>query len=210
MAERTILEEAVLAFHGQDNFHRSLGHFLSVFSDMEARMQETLRRFSGVTKPVAAAVFSGTRSQQAAEFIRRIAEASNWSETRQKKWLAISTKLQELTFLRNQIVHYGATWQDINAWLVTDALVAMPGKATKIPVSPTILADAIHDLEKLDCHIFAFAWPRQYAKHKADVDEVLKRAWRYKPPPQAGRQRKNRDKVPAHRRRQKASPKSRK
>jgi hypothetical protein len=192
--KRTIIDEIILEFQDQDSYHRALGRFLHIFSDIEARMQEALRHLSGVTEPVAKAIFSGTRSQQAANYIGRTGEASGWPKSKRLEWNAISTKLDELAFLRNQIVHYGAAWQEVNAWLVTDKLVAIPGKETHILISPTILADAIADLEKLDCHVYAFVWPERYAKHKASLDNVLNHAWRYKLPSPIRRQQKTRGK----------------
>ncbi len=180
-----------------DNFHRSFGHFMSIFSDIEARTQETLRHFAGVTQPVAKAIFSGTKADSAIGLIKRIGEATGWPPARLAEWKDITTQFGHLNFLRNQLVHHGALWHDADIWIVTNQLVAhMPEKATRIPVSPTILADAIADLEKLDCHIFAFAWPEQYKRHRDTLDHVLHCAWRYKPPPQGRHQQKTRDKGP--------------
>jgi hypothetical protein len=75
----------------------------------------------------------------------------------------------------------------------------------QIAVSPAILKNAIADLEKLDCHLWAFGWPDAFAQHKADAGEVLKRPWLYKPRRQAVRLEKNRDKPPRLQRRPKSS-----
>lgn len=195
--ERLTREKIAYALMGHDEYHRAFGHFLSMYSDIEARMQEVLRHFAGVTEPIAKAIFSGTRTDGARKFIRRIADATNWPEERKKEWDKIFAQLGEIQFLRNQLVHYGALWQDLGSWVVSDRHVAhIPEQATQIPVSPTIFADAIADLEKIDTHLYALAWPEAYSLHKADLDETLKREWRYKPPADGGR--KPKPKKPKH------------
>lgn len=197
----------VQALMGVDVYHTALGRFMSKFSETEATMQEVLWRFAGVQSPTAQAIFSGVRIDAATNHITRIANAQNWSKTRKAEWKKITDQLSHIKKLRNDIAHYGATWQGKDSWLVTNKLFAhTPENVTTVMVSPSKLDDASADLDKMEHHLIDFAWGEYLPPESREAfSEALKRAWRYKPPPQAGRAQKPQSKSRRRRRQRETS-----
>ncbi len=182
---------------GYDEYYRLLGHFISMFSDTEKLVVEVLRHVSGASKPVARALFSGTRTDAACSYIKRIGDAKKWPKERQEAWKNISDHLSYISLLRNHIVHYGADWRSLDQWVVTNKNIALtPDSTINLPISRHIFEAAMADLNKIDCHLLVFAWPKKFS-HLAEVHEALARAWLYKPPPQGGRPQRTQNKPQA-------------
>ena len=76
-----------------DEYYCALGQFVSDFSEVEQSLQIVLWHFSGVKSPIAQAVFSGVRADDAANKITRIGVAQKWSEERKAEWKAICDRL---------------------------------------------------------------------------------------------------------------------
>jgi hypothetical protein len=179
----------------QDTYHKTLGEFIAEFAVIEAIMQMALRHFAGVSNQIGAAIFSGVRVDAASNQITRIADAQNWPQDRKDQWKFIVDQLSHIRKLRNDIVHYGAVWRGSDVWIASNQLFAHTAdKITNLPASPSVLNDAKDDLRKIGYHIVAFTWPERIVHADAEYHAVLKSAWRYKPPPQAGRPQTPRDK----------------
>jgi hypothetical protein len=191
----------VHALLGIDAHHTALGEFISKFAEVEATMQEVLWTLAGVTPATARALFSGTRSEAAGKLIRRIGEANKWMQTRMEAWKIITDQLSDLQMFRNHIVHYGANWTGPHAWIASNRNVAHTAESTiSFPVSVSILNDATADLDKIIHHLLAFAGSPIPLDAREAFSESLKRAWRYKLPPQGGRLQKPRNTSPKRRR----------
>ena len=171
-----------------DEYYLALGRFIAAFSEIEGAMQVALWHFSSVKSPVAQAVFSGIRADEASNKITRISNAEGWSDIQKSEWKLISDRLGILRQLRNDIIHYGAEWHGENSWLVSNKMFVHTADRVKTtPVSPSILEDAIADLEKLSFHLFTFIFGDQMTDlGKMVADQNRKTAWRYISPPQAG------------------------
>ena len=82
-----------------------LGHFISMYSLAERALKAVLVRETRVSGVVARAIFSGTRTDQASQFIRRCYEARNKAVP-----AGLAEALEHLTVitaLRNDLLHYG-------------------------------------------------------------------------------------------------------
>jgi hypothetical protein len=192
------MSHEVLARIYSNEYYLALGRFVSEFTEIECTMQVALWRLSKVNSPVAQAVFSGVRAEESSSKITRIAEAENWSKERQAQWKVISNRLGILRTLRNDILHYGATWRTDGSLLISNEGYAhAPRKIVKTPITITHLAHATSDLQKLGLHIFHFIFADEMTpKAFADGDPVLRRAWHYKSPRQGGRPDRNPDTDP--------------
>jgi hypothetical protein len=194
-----------------DQYYLALGRFVAEFTEIEGAMQVALWRFSKINSPVAQAVFSGVRADEASNKITRIGDAENWTKARASEWKAIADRLAILRTLRNDILHYGAEWEGENAWIITNRdFVHTPKKIMTTPVSVEILAAATSDLEQLSLHLFHFLYADEMTPTGLhEFEQTLRRAWRYTPPPQAGRHGTSRGSAPGQPRQPRPSRASR-
>jgi hypothetical protein len=181
-------------------YYQALGRFVTEFTEIECSMQIALWRLSNVKTPVAQAVFSGVRADDACNKISRISEAENWPETRRAEWKVVADRLGILRTLRNDILHYGANWQPDGSWIVTNKdYVHASHKVKNTPVTVTVLADASDDLQRLSLRLFRFLFADEMSeKGLRNLDQGLRIAWRYIPPPQEGRRNNSPGNDPKH------------
>ena len=100
-------------------------------------------------------------------------------------------QLGHLNTARNLILHYGARDIASGEGHATDARSALLAeKFRALPISPTILEDMVHDLQKIYIHIafFHLGRPALRGKHPK-FDAMLAAAWRYRPPQPAKQDR---------------------
>jgi hypothetical protein len=171
---------------------QSLGRFVLTFALVEDNLQAALRICAGVTSEVARAIFSGTRVDAACSYIRRIAEAKNWSEDRKKEIDYIFRQTAEITRVRNDILHYGVSRSTDEGYTTSTELVAhMQDRIRKTSVSAEQLDAMSDDCLKIVVHLvvnFILDEATQKTVHDLGAaSAVLGRAWRYKPAPQPGR-----------------------
>jgi hypothetical protein len=183
-------DEEDLGIKEMNAYHMALGRFVSQFASVESAMQLALRTCLGIQQSLAAAIFSGTRTEAAASYIRRIGETENWPEAKIKELEYIFQQLGEITRVRNDILHYGAMPISANKlrvplgsdeWLVSNRSAAhTEAKIRETRITPEILDFMTHDLQKIRIHLSAIFDPkgavvrRQFEKH-------LERAWLYRP-----------------------------
>jgi hypothetical protein len=174
----------------RDEFHRALGEFVAQFAAVENNMHLALRTCAGVSAQMAATLFSGTRTEAAAQNIRRISEAEKWPEPRAKEAEYIFKQLSEINRVRNDLLHYGAKPISENKlvpplgadeWIVSNELVAhTPERVRKTKITPAILGLLTRDLQKIRMTLVVlFAPGGEQARPRWDHE--LKRAWLYKP-----------------------------
>lgn len=192
-----------------DEYYIALGKFVSEFSEIEQAMQIALWIISRVNSPVAQAVFSGVRADDAANKISRIGVAEKWDEQRTAEWKAISDRLGILRTFRNNILHYGVKWERENEWVMTNRqFVHTPEKITNTPVTVPLLEAATEDIQSLSFALFDFVFGSGGKRMGLSaVDRTLGDAWQYKSSPQAARPGKTRDKSQKPKRRPEPSPK---
>ena len=184
---------------GLDTFYLALGQFVAQFSETEALIQTVFWELAGIQSPTAQAVFSGVRTDDAMGKITRIADAQKWSLSAKNKKDFIFGQLKHINKLRNNILHYGAQLEGPDTWKVTNEnFVHVPENISSEVISPQILQAARNDLDTIELlliDLILINGPHEQAARDA-IDEALKTSWQYKPPPQAGRRRKNRDRTP--------------
>jgi hypothetical protein len=170
-------------------YWEALGRFVSVFSLVEENMQVALWRCVGVKAPVAPAIFSGTRVDAASGYIKRIAEAQHWPRRKQQEIEDVFKQLAELTRVRNDILHYGASMTGPDEWVVSNKLVAhVKERIRNTRISVKILVQMSEDLSKIMLHLVMIERRGKPVRAHPSVEAVLKRAWLYKPDRQSGSQ----------------------
>jgi hypothetical protein len=165
----------------------ALGEFVDAFARAERDMHVVLRWHTKTPDKVARAVFSGVRTSEASNFLRRlhtaeIIDAAEWAELE-----PVIVQLGKLNDARNLILHYGADQVAEGEGIATNRSIALPEEAAKtIPISPGILRRMSWDIAKIRTHLRARHMGRRLLRgQRPDIDEMLHAAWRYIPPPQA-------------------------
>lgn len=164
-------------------YYTALGRFLSAYALVEANAQYILRVCANVSDAVGKSLFSGTRVTAAIEYLARIAEAETWSKEKRSHLDTVQEQLGELTRVRNDILHYGASRTGIDGeWFTTNAIVAHTQKRLRqTRITPDILKDMTHDCYKIAAHITLVGEGEisPYSLHA--IGDLLSASWRYKP-----------------------------
>ena len=129
-----------------------LGRFIHQFSGVEANLQETLAAFAGVTPETARALFSGIRTSDAIDRIRKIHKSN---ELPMHAALDASVKqLGIIAITRNMIVHHGTEFDDGIPSHVTNFRTAITISSVQyVPVSTEIIFQMSLDLQSISWHI---------------------------------------------------------
>jgi hypothetical protein len=169
-------------------YQSALGAFVDAFAAIEDAMFYVLIWHTKTRHDVAKAIFSGTRVETAASFLRRLAEVGSMDEAEWKQLEPVIAQLHLINAVRNMVLHHGAQGIAEGRALTVDALRALTVEKIKIyPVDPETLGAMTADCHKIFVHLMTRhrgARPWRVGVH-ADLDQVLADAWRYKPPLQS-------------------------
>lgn len=172
-----------------DEFYRALGQLVTTFSRVEGNIQRVLWHLVGVRPPTAQVVFSGVRTDAAMKYINRLADALKWPDKWRGECQFIFSQLGQINLLRNEILHYGSSFETKDIWTVSNKRAAhIPENIRVLRITPAVLNDASTDLEKIDFHLDALALSEseiiEAEGYCPPFAQARKRAWRYKPPQQ--------------------------
>lgn len=178
---------AETAIERLEEYNLALGRFVSSFAQVEAAMFYSRAWYAKTQRPIACAIFSGTRVDQATSFMRRLAEVGLIGAAEWKLLEPVLKQLRLVTEIRNAILHYGAERVTTGRALVADALRALtPEKVKTFPISPDILADLNYDCQKIYRHLIVQHAGRPTLRGDRPVlERILASAWRYIPAQQA-------------------------
>jgi hypothetical protein len=129
-------------------FLAQLGQLTLAWSDVETVLFKLLKHYSGVSWPIAQALFSGTRARQAINFVRAIAENTEMEAARIHDLEETFAQILAINALRDFVVHnVDGSEQEFEDWdptrrYVSDALrVSRKSKAkTYLVGSLTLVA----------------------------------------------------------------------
>lgn len=175
--------------HPVEDYFQALGLFIHEFAATETLLLEALVEQAGVSKSTARAIFSGVRADTAKAHIKRLREVQGAPEipTLERAF----TQFSLLTDVRNDIVHYGATFRGDWEPHVSNKRGKMPGKERSVLATPTVLRNMATDLGKIRDMIGAaiLGWEVR--------DSNLHWTWLYKSPPQDQSQNNRRKRTQA-------------
>lgn len=196
-----VIPESVLA---------EFGDFILAYSWVEDSLKEVLRKSAGVTVPVGKALFSDMRLRPAIDRIRRIHEA-NGTKVHPKLAQAFD-QLAAINDMRDKLIHQGFEGLDDSTFITTNKRVAhAPARVKTFPVSAQTLRDMTDDLTGIVLYFYRWGNASRDLeqrlpgiwKHLMDqLDERVRRSWRYKSPSPASQP----DKSPKTPRKSKAQP----
>lgn len=155
------------------------------FAHAEALIQLLLWKVAGLQMPLAQAVLSGVRVDQAMSLINRALDASGRVDDK----FALERLFSQFGLLnrtRNDILHYGAILAEKDVATVSNALVAhIPSRVREIKVSIFNLEQMSFDLRVIAYALGQIALLDAPIAEEGKANPCLLRSWRYKPPPQA-------------------------
>jgi hypothetical protein len=191
-----------------DEYYLALGKFIVEYSELEQSMQVGLWILTKMANPIAKAIFSGVRADDACNKITRLGQVEKWSKIRNAEWKTISDRLGILRTLRNDILHYGVEWQiPDGGWITTNKNFAhIVKKITTTPVSVPILTAATADVRKLSLHLFNFIFDDGSPTRQRVLAQELQNAWQYKPSRRAGHAGRSQRNSPKRSPRPRSSP----
>src|SRR5271163_4409204 len=168
-------------------YRLALGTFVEAFADIEAAMFYTASWHAKTRHPIAKALFSATRVEAAAGFLRRLAEAGLIEPAEWVQLQPVLTQLHHVNDIRNAILHHGAQGVATGRALVADVARALTPERIRIfPISTDILADLTYDCQKIYRHLIVRHAGRTALTGKhPELEAVLNSGWRYIPPQQA-------------------------
>jgi hypothetical protein len=182
----------------EDQYIEALGNFVHAFARIEGILALALRVFSGVTGPIARAIFHGVRVDAAVNYIRRILEVTNAPADVKADFELAFTHLGDITRARNDILHYGVglgtIWRsddtiiESSPMIVTNKDFALTeDRIRETPVSAEILEQMMEDLDVIRAILFGHILLASGRKDDAKrfLGPARKHAWRYKPPRQS-------------------------
>jgi hypothetical protein len=175
-------------------YWRALGRFIHRYAMLEQQIAYLLSLCAKVPKERAQALFSGVRVKDAMGMIEKLREVRGDPEdpdlTRLKKHLG------DITDMRNNIVHYGATLHADGFHVKNTRTI--PRLQTNTAVSAAQLEAMTDDMQTMAATLYVHQCIESQGKFDAadfvtDWREVGRSPWKYKPPPQGGGQNKRRD-----------------
>jgi hypothetical protein len=184
----TIPDKFTKANEEHEEFLRQLGQLTLAWSDVESILFKLLKHYSGVTWPVARALFSGTRARSAMNFIQAIAENTKFEAARSDDLAEIFSHISSINSLRDFVVHHvdGSMIEfedeDPTRRYVTDELrVSRESKTKTYLVGSSTLAAMRDDCEEC-CWRLHPHLDSQNEPFQAGSGRQIRRAWRFEPP----------------------------
>ena len=164
-------------------YWQALGKFIEKYASTEAVIFNTLASCCGISIKTAQSIFSGTRTIQAMEFLRRINEANNITDEKQRELEEyVFPQLANITALRNHLLHYGSFVTSDAGRISSDISRAhTPKKIREMRTSVEILEHAIRDIEKINSHLIShLVLVNAPFDQRARIFPNLLAAWQYK------------------------------
>jgi|SRR5882757_1007061 len=87
-------------------FERALGQFVIAFADAELELRRVLIHYSGVTNPVARALFSGVRAKGIVDFLNSIIENTAMPFDRRSDLEHVFEHLHRIIPMRDHLIHH--------------------------------------------------------------------------------------------------------
>jgi hypothetical protein len=166
-------------------YRQALGHFVETYAKVESAIQLTLWHWMQLPHAQARVIFSGTRTDTASGYLRRLMSLGVTDEVR-ASMESILDQLGHINTMRNSILHYGAVGVEDGEGVTSNALIALsPAHERAFPVSTTIIKDMTDDLASIIVRLRVrhMGLPALPGGPYPLLERRLNGAWRYKTPP---------------------------
>jgi hypothetical protein len=167
----------------QREYWEALGQFIDTFAECEAVMAFALESYSDVSPQVAKALFSGVRTDAAANYILRILEVRKDLAPDRETLQAAFTQMGHINRLRNDIVHHGARFKGEFPIVSNKRAALTRTRLRETLVSASLLDAVIEDLETINAQIRLTLGKElpSAALYLEHYGPDAQRPWRYKP-----------------------------
>ena len=161
----------------------ALGRFVASFAALENQIQLTLRHYTGVTDPIAQAVFSGVKAETGIGFIKRLHEALMVPDEDCEMLNHAALHLGKIRRIRNDLLHYGATYDTGGVFIISNRLVALTEKRIiETKITAGILDNMSYDLGMIEMRLFWLTFDaKKRQRYSKGANQVLTAAWLYRP-----------------------------
>jgi hypothetical protein len=187
-----------------ESYYEALGRFIEGYAEVEFAMGGLLWSLAKVSTPIARAIFSGTRSEEASKLINRICDIRRTPKEMREEFNFACAQLGQIREARNLVIHYETRRRrDGTPYLVTNRRIALNRKRLhERPISTAILRQMTDDLEKIVGHLIVLLYRSEKMPHreithvKGAYAKELVAPWQYKPSPnqqQKSRRRMRKD-----------------
>ena len=168
-----------------ERYWSSLGHFVEMFAFVELQLLAVLTRFTGVSKDVARAIFSGVHVETAISFLRRT-QAIAWTNLDIEELGEALAQLKLITSKRNDIIHFGSSFNEDGSRLVTTKAKALfPEDVRETRISSRVINAMLTDLSFIALELAAWQHlPIKQLESKPPAEGAVPkklRTWHYRP-----------------------------
>jgi hypothetical protein len=168
-------------------FQKALGRFIVAFADAEAELYRVLVNYSGVSDPVARALFSGTRARSMIDFIRSIAHNTAMSADRRDDLEHVFVQLTAINAMRDHLVHYSSdsySFNDPKRRIVANTRASRYGNAKGYEVGADTIDAMTWDLYGIANHLNMHWGNREgaFQPWRENPEDQSPTSWAYSPP----------------------------
>lgn len=184
---RKDIEEALDARGTDSMFEQALGRFMIAWSDTEVELYRVLVRYSGVTDPVARAIFSGTRAKAMMDFIRSIAHNTAMPQDRREDLEYSFQQLAAINSMRDHLAHHTSASYSFRApqrRIVANQRASRYGNGKGFEVGIETIEAMTWDLYGIANCLNAHWGPRSdsFQPWRENPEDEGPLQWTYKPP----------------------------
>jgi len=134
-------------------YYEALGRFVDTYSEVETAIHVTLRHYADTPPEIANIAFASVKADTGMTFIKQIAKATGCQKEVLDDLEDIFNQLGIINGVRNHILHYGASMVAEGKGYVSNAMRAK-GQPTEFPMSPDLLDDMWHDLQRILARLY--------------------------------------------------------
>lgn len=168
----------------EKEYYAALGKFIDYFSRAESVIQVVLWKVSDIEESVAKAIFSGTRTRTAVDFIKRVAETKDI--TIPQDIVEAFGHLNAINTARDNIVHWGTSESRDGSRIISNSFMAHTERAIKeFHISTSALNDMTSDLAIIIVRLISHYCGRQPEESDSawnDGLQIARAPFRYKSP----------------------------
>ena len=166
-------------------YYEALGRFIDIFSEVEATVTHTLRKYAETRPEIAKVIFARIPLDASVKLILETAAVTQ-DENVRIGLKDVFKQLDDIRIMRNYVLHNGATNVAEGNATVSNALKAQ-GDPIRFPISPELLDQMRDDLGRINLRLAYehLGRPRPQGDYgNAVLDAVLNAQWKYIHPKQ--------------------------
>jgi hypothetical protein len=171
---------------GEERLEAAIGKFVRKWTSLENALYKVLVQYSGVSREVGKAIFSGTRVAQVINFVKAIGHNTAMDSSRAKDFERLSAQIMSINAARDLLVHHfhdnvgtvtKVSLSDDETPIITKDKVSRVGHEQRYLISEADIDNMHTDMEPIKMGLEAHR-QEQFAPH-IPLDAQL--PWLYRP-----------------------------